>query len=80
MELKDLDRVQLYRLYRRLYARLPDGGCFGWDWITLRGAYPSLYYTLRSVAYAHDHAEVNCHGSITRLESLQRCRQVHRVR
>ena len=57
MELKDLTKKQLYRLYRRLYERLPDGGMFGWDWRTLYSTYPGMWLTLRSVAWAHDRAE-----------------------
>lgn len=56
MELSDLTKKQLLRLYVHLYERLPYGGCFGWDWVTLRGAYPVLALTLRSIAYAHDKA------------------------
>lgn len=56
MELKDLNKGQLYRLHRRMYEQLPEGGMFGWDWRTLRISYPSKYLALRSIAWAHDHA------------------------
>ena len=57
MQLDDLNRTQLYRLYRRLYRRLGYGGMFGWDWVTLHAVNPSLYHAIRAVAYAHDHSE-----------------------
>lgn len=54
MELSDMTQAQLRRCYERLFGTLPDGGMFGWDVPTLRGAYPSLYHALRSVAWEHD--------------------------
>ena len=54
MELNDLSKMQLARVYNRLYSRLGNGGMFGWDWRTLRITNPSMYLLMRSVAWAHD--------------------------
>ena len=53
MTLDEMTKAQLHRLYRRLYNRLPrDGACYGWDWRTLRSAYPGLARAMSRVLAA----------------------------
>ena len=54
MELRDMTKTQLYRLFFRIKGQLYDGGHFGWDWRTLHSVYPSKYHLMRSIAWEHD--------------------------
>ncbi len=47
--LADYSNVQLRRIYIRLYSRLPDGGCYGWDMPTMRICYPAILRSMKQV-------------------------------
>ena len=49
MRVSDLTDIQLERIYEKLWKKLPQGDCFGFDWNTLWVLDPPLYKALRSI-------------------------------
>lgn len=41
---------QLKRLWRKILENVGDGGCYGWDWVTLKICYPHSYSVLREIS------------------------------